>query len=275
MTHTPASNPILPLSDYQLAQLTRDLNGARVAKLDKGRTKLSYVEAWDIKATLIRIFGFGGFSAEAEECEIVRIENDVPKTDWVEPAGGGKKEKVELPVKRHPDGSVVFNTANFRVTVRVRVKLTIHQLGAVYSEWAAASQTGPDVGEVTDFAIKTAESDALKRAAIYLGTQFGLSLYNSGALEDVVKTVLAPGQEWSRGYRVDPATGKPLVPTGTPAAAQQGAAGSVVHARGEGMTDDERAAATAQLETALSAKKTKASNTAPADAAPEAATASS
>jgi hypothetical protein len=39
-------------------------------------------------------------------------------------------------------------------------------------------------------AIKTAESDALKRAAINLGTQFGLSLYNNGSLRDVVVQTL-------------------------------------------------------------------------------------
>jgi hypothetical protein len=39
-------------------------------------------------------------------------------------------------------------------------------------------------------AIKTAESDALKRAAINLGTQFGLSLYNNGSPKDVVGTTL-------------------------------------------------------------------------------------
>jgi hypothetical protein len=42
-------------------------------------------------------------------------------------------------------------------------------------------------------AIKTAESDALKRAAINLGTQFGLSLYNNGSLQDVVvRTLIEP-----------------------------------------------------------------------------------
>jgi hypothetical protein len=48
-------------------------------------------------------------------------------------------------------------------------------------------------------ALKTAESDALKRAAIYLGTQFGLSLYKNGETADVVRRVLAPGQEWNGG----------------------------------------------------------------------------
>jgi hypothetical protein len=40
-------------------------------------------------------------------------------------------------------------------------------------------------------AIKTAESDAIKRAAINLGTQFGLSLYNNGSLRDVVVQTLS------------------------------------------------------------------------------------
>jgi hypothetical protein len=42
-------------------------------------------------------------------------------------------------------------------------------------------------------AIKTAESDALKRAAINIGDQFGLSLYNNGSTTPVVvKTLVAP-----------------------------------------------------------------------------------
>lgn len=258
MTHTQEitpTHPITPLTDTQLGKLASDLHPDRVAKLDKGRTKLSYLEAWDVKATLIRIFGFGGFSAEADLCEIVRIEDNVPKTDWQVPPGGSKKEKVTLPIEFTPDGKQVFGTANFRVTVRLRVKLTIHQLGAVYAEWAAASQTGPDVGEVTDFAIKTAESDALKRAAIYLGSQFGLSLYNDGATRDVVGTVLAPGQEWSRGARFDP-TKKVERP--------EGAAGSVSHLRGEGVSDEQHEENLANINAALSARRQQPSSDASA-----------
>ena len=40
-------------------------------------------------------------------------------------------------------------------------------------------------------AVKTAESDALKRAAINLGDQFGLSLYNNGSTAPVVTQTLA------------------------------------------------------------------------------------
>lgn len=253
MTHTPTPtvHRISPLTDLQLKQLMNDLRGDRIATRKQGGSNLSYLETWDVKATLIRVFGFGGFSAEADLCDVVKIENNVPKTK------GYGKDKVELPIEFTPDGQIKFGTANFRVTARVRVKLTIHQLGAVYTEWAASSQTGPDLGEVTDFAIKTAESDALKRAAIYLGTQFGLSLYNDGATQDVVKAVLAPEQAWNRGTRVDPVTFKPLGAPEQPAERPASAGESVAHLRPEGVSDEEHQRNMAHLNNALSAQIAK------------------
>jgi hypothetical protein len=41
--------------------------------------------------------------------------------------------------------------------------------------------------------VKTAESDALKRAAICLGDQFGLSLYNNGSTAPVVRALITAG----------------------------------------------------------------------------------
>lgn len=187
MTTTPA------LTWEQQRALMASLNPNRVAHREQGRSTLSYLEAWDVKAALIRVFGFGGFSATADEMKILHIEDNVPKVKWE----GGKKVG-EHPVELDERGVVKYGTANYRITASVRVTLAIPQLGATYSEYAASSQTGPDLGEVSDFAIKTAESDALKRAAIYLGTQFGLSLYNNGATTDVVKAVLAPSQKWPR-----------------------------------------------------------------------------
>ena len=204
------TSTIRPLTDPQLTQLMRDLHPDRVATRKQGGTSLSYLQAWDVKATLIRIFGFGGFSADATDCEIINIEDNVPKYT------GSYGNKVEVPIEYTKDGRIKFGTANFRVTARVRVQLTIPQLGCTYSEYAASSQTGPDLGEVTDFAIKTAESDALKRAAIYLGSQFGLSLYDNGSHRDVIKVILAPGQEWARGARLDPETGGPVAAPAQP-----------------------------------------------------------
>lgn len=156
------------LTEAQRKVLIANLNPDRITHRRQGNSNLSYLEAFDVKATLIRVFGFGGFSAEVIDSKIERIltgEEAGTKTKWT-------------------------------VLASATVRLTIHQTGAVYTEAAASSQAGSQIGEVADFAIKTAESDALKRAAIYLGTQFGLSLYNAGSNMDVVKKVFAPGQEW-------------------------------------------------------------------------------
>jgi recombination DNA repair RAD52 pathway protein len=162
-----------PLSKDQIKALTGTLSQTRVAKRQGsgGSGQLSYLEAWDVKASLARVFGFGGFSAETID---TRYE--------IRSAVTGTNAK----------GAETFqHTAIAMCTVR----LTIHQTGAVYTESAASSQVNPQAGEALDFAIKSAESDALKRAATYLGTQFGLSLYNNGSLGNVIDVILAPDQK--------------------------------------------------------------------------------
>lgn len=162
-----------PITDQQMKALMGSLNPSRIARRSQGGRSLSYLEGWDVKATLIRVFGFGGFDSEVIETKIVDIER-IPSDD---PRNTTSHEQVI-------------------VLAQVSLRLAIHQTGAVYCETAASSQKGRDVGEVADFAIKTAATDALKRCAINLGTQFGLSLYNNGATADVIRVVFAPGQEW-------------------------------------------------------------------------------
>ena len=145
------------------------------AHLFPGRVKAhphsgySYLQAWDIRAMLVRVFGYGGFSVECLSIEHIRSEQ-------VAQSGGGDRQ-------------------NWSITVQAIVRLTIHATGAVYTEAAVANAKVPDFGEAYDQAVKSAESDALKRGATNLGTQFGLSLYNDGSTADVVKRVAAPGQK--------------------------------------------------------------------------------
>lgn len=168
MTDTPERTPI---TDYQMNALMAGINPGRVASL-KG---LSYVEAYDIKATLIRMFGFGGFSSELIESEILRAE--------------------QQPQASNP------NKMNWVTTAKAVVRLTIHQTGAIYTEAAIAGSKQPDFTESVDMAMKSAESDALKRAAIFLGDQFGLSLYNNGSTAPLVRVCLAPGAIWPLSTR--------------------------------------------------------------------------
>jgi recombination DNA repair RAD52 pathway protein len=160
--------PGTPVSWLQQWALMSALNPSRVSK----REGMSYLEAWDVKASLIKVWGFGGFSSELLESEILDV-REVPQR-----ANASKM--------------------NQKVTAKAVVRLTIHQTGAVYTEAAIAGSSQPDITESMDMAIKSAESDALKRCAIFLGTQFGLSLYQNGATHDIVQKVLAPDQLWPR-----------------------------------------------------------------------------
>lgn len=154
MTHD-----LQPLNPAQLEVLGRALHPERVATRNQGGQRLSYLEAWDVKAHLIRIFGYGGFSSEVLSADLAF---------QIAPGDGGSN--------------------NWDVGYRVLLRLTIHQLGAVYTEAAIGTAHLPQIGEAHDMAIKTAESDALKRCAVNLGTQFGLSLYDNGRTSDVVAT---------------------------------------------------------------------------------------
>lgn len=181
------------LTGAQVSALLANLNPSRVAQRDtpgaRGK-KMSYLEAWDVKAKLIALFGFGGFDAEVLNPQIVHFEEfDEPVMNW----SNGRPTGPKLDANGNPE-----TKHQFRLTFMATYRLTIHATGAVYSEVAIASQKGADPGEVGDFAIKTAESDALKRCATWLGTQFGLSLYASDDnhihYEDVVKRVFDQDQ---------------------------------------------------------------------------------
>jgi hypothetical protein len=164
-THT-----LRPLTPVQIRYLTSQLDPNRVATRRQGSSKLSYMEAWDVRRTLTRVFGFGGWGEEILEGTLVATERDIPNSS------GGK-------------------TA-FRVTAKTRTRLHIHQLGTFWDGEAVSSQAGAVPGDVADFALKTSASDAIKRAAMNLGTQFGLSLYDNGSHQDVVNSewLLAVGQ---------------------------------------------------------------------------------
>jgi hypothetical protein len=213
-----------PLSALQLLALASgSISADRISTRPGtgGGKALSYVEAYDIRATLNKVFGFAEWSYVVEQAEIVQVERDIPKAD----------------------GKVTA----FRVTAMVRSKIIINQTGVEYGGVAVSSQNGSQIGEVADFAMKTADSDALKRAAMNLGTQFGLSLYNDGSRNDVVKMGLAPGQEWNVPAKLAEKAGerlKALEAGGVPPGPSQGSAeGQELVARALRMQAEKAAAA--------------------------------
>jgi recombination DNA repair RAD52 pathway protein len=165
------SNLTWLLAPEQIRALMGPLNAARVAHRNQGGAQLSYLEAYDVRATLIRVFGFGNFSVEIIDSKVLR--------------GDLRERENARPI--------------WDVTMQATVRLTIHATSATYTESAISMQSNPDFGEAADFAIKTAESDALKRAATNLGTQFGLGLYDNGSTREIVRVLFEPGQRDALG----------------------------------------------------------------------------
>jgi len=149
------------LNEQQYEQLLKPLNPSRVAKRQGGGRSLSYLEAWDVKAHLNRVFGFLNWSSDVQESALA-FEEQNAKGQW-------------------------------HVGYKVTLTLSFPSELCTYTESAVGFASLPSRGEAHDMAIKTAESDALKRAAINLGTQFGLSLYNNGSVKDVVGATLDKG----------------------------------------------------------------------------------
>lgn len=144
------------------ALLMRPLDPSRVKKDNKG---FSYLEAWDIRRTMNAIFGAARWSAEVRNMELVY------ESDHVEERKG---KQVRL----------------WDVCYRASCEVTVN--GHVYTEWASGAATNyPSRADAHDQALKTAESQAFKRACVNLGDQFGLSLYNDGSTEAVVAGMVA------------------------------------------------------------------------------------
>lgn len=146
------------LTPEQNDLLLKPIATGRVARTDQGQ---SHLEVWDVRRWLNRIFGFGGWSENVVEL-VMLYEQAKPGED----------------------------PARWRTAYRATVHLTIHDTDATYTEAAVGTNFGwlPDTkrDEAHDMAIKTAASQALKRCAINLGDQFGLSLYNQGSTQAVV-----------------------------------------------------------------------------------------
>ena len=155
------------LTAEQLTMLLTPLNTNRV-KQHKGN---AHLEAWDVRRWLTRIFGFGGWDDEILSVECIH--------------------SVTSPIGNDPAPLKHRCTAVYRVTMRLTVK---DQWGNVVGHWEDGA-TGEGVNQVSvgdahDLAFKAAVSQALKRCAVNLGDQFGLSLYNDGDHRGVVVRTL-------------------------------------------------------------------------------------
>jgi hypothetical protein len=154
------------LTPQQVQALLWELPAARVSHDDKGHVAL---EHWDVRRTLIRIFGFAGYD----------IDDDDP-----------------VLVKEIPLGTADSGKTRWTVVYRAKTRLTVKCVhGRAIGHWDGTAAEGamnqPTLAQAHDLAMKSAASQALKRAAINLGDQFGLCLYNDGQRGAVVNASAA------------------------------------------------------------------------------------
>lgn len=145
----------------QTLTLLKPIKQNRVLADGKGH---SHVSQQDITAHLIRMFGFGNFDIEVLAADLV------------------------FESERHNDKGEL--NGRYDVCYRAMVRLTIRnpqgETVAVYENGSTATAQNQSRGDGHDLAYKSAISLSIKRAAIALGDQFGLSLYNKGQIAPLV-----------------------------------------------------------------------------------------
>ncbi|MFJ8727736.1 Rad52/Rad22 family DNA repair protein [Streptomyces sp. NPDC093269] len=193
-SHTQNKAPAL--SAFQLRMLHGGINPNRVRTLNK----LAHLEAWDVRRQLIRIFGFGGYSIETLSLDLVHNHS---------------QENFQKKNKQGEAYGPVYTA--WTIVYRAQVRLTVFDTrGREISHWedgaAGDAINQPSVGDAHDMAMKTAFSQALKRCAVNLGDQFGLSLYNDGSRDAVVQFSAAhPPAEWKQQPAPQPEPDDPPV----------------------------------------------------------------
>lgn len=152
------------LSTKQVETLLKPINPARVQDL-RG---MAYLAQHDVRAHLNRIFGFGRWSSRVVESDFIFEEQD-SNNRW--------------------------KTA-YRVTVELTVCAPDGTPLATYQDChVSGNAPQPDRAEAHALALTSAVSTGLKRCAINLGDQFGLSLYEKGSRAAIVKGTLMDGSE--------------------------------------------------------------------------------
>lgn len=146
----------------QIAQLLKPVNSRRVLKDGKRNSHLSQQ---DVRAHLIRLFGFGAFDIDVTGPELVF---EAERRD----------EKTGEPNNRWD--------VCYRATVRLVIRDPKGAKVCHFDGTATATAENQKRGETHGLAIRSSESLALKRAATNLGDQFGLSLYNKGQMTALV-----------------------------------------------------------------------------------------
>ena len=199
----PVSAPEVPqappagFSPEQLAALAAPLDRANVRQREQGRSRVSYLEGWQVIAEANRIFGFDGWQRQTIAVRCVA--------------------QAERPIGRDqkPGWGVTY-------TARVRVTVTAGGLAPLVREGSGAGHgIDVDLGQAHESALKEAETDAMKRALMTFGNPFGLALYDKAQRQVSSGTTQGPSHSETAGPQ---RPGRQRPPVSRPAAGAPSAA---------------------------------------------------
>jgi DNA recombination protein Rad52 len=137
----------MAFTDTQLRLLKAKLDPRHVRTRRAGSATLHYIEGWHVIAEANRIFGFDGWDRETVATSCV--------------ASG-----------RNRGDYLVAYTTKVRITVRAGKTVVVRE-GSGTGE-----AKGFSLGQAHELALKSAETDATKRALASFGNSFGLALYD-------------------------------------------------------------------------------------------------
>jgi hypothetical protein len=140
-------------TEEQKKWLQAPLSSSHVTERTEAGRSYSYMESWKVLDEANRIFGFDGWDKQIIEMTQVMGEQRVV----------GRQNR---------NGWAVGYVCKVRLTVRAGERVVSRE-GTGYG-----SGIHPDLGLAHEGAVKEAEADATKRAAISFGYQFGLALYD-------------------------------------------------------------------------------------------------
>lgn len=155
-------------TEEQVVRLLAPIKQNRVLRDGKGH---SHVSQQDITAHLIRMFGFGNFDIEVKDVALLFEQERFDKE-------GNFAGRYDVA---------------YRALIRLTVRDPEGHMVAVYENGSTATAQNQSRGDGHDLAYKSAISLSIKRAAIALGDQFGLSLYNKGQLAPLVIATVVNG----------------------------------------------------------------------------------
>jgi len=137
----------------QITALSAPLDRANVRQREQGRSRVSYLEGWQVIAEANRIFGFDGWERSTLISRCV--------AEHERPIGRDRK-------------------SGWGVTyiARVRITITAGNRTLIREGSGAGHGIDTDLGLAHESALKEAETDATKRALMTFGNPFGLALYD-------------------------------------------------------------------------------------------------